>query len=385
MHTRMILGFVLLTVASVVKADGDDLSASKVFEVAAPSIVVVEAHNKNGAIVARGSGVVIAKGVVVSNCHVFTKADTAVVRYREANYPAALQYGDMAHDLCSFTVNGLSAPPVRMSSTPSLKVGESAFAIGAPEGLELTLSGGLISSLRKLPDGVVIQMTTPISPGSSGGGLFDAQARLIGITSYYMKEGQQLNFALPVEWINELPRRGGSAKEKMTLDSRPASPESQSSQAMQVAHQAMAAGDYAEAVAKLRPLAAAGDSEAEAWLATLYMAGTGVPQDYAKAVALLGKAANAGNASAIGGLGVLYENGFGVRKDVVAAYALYNVSASLVDNTLDNPLRGKRTTLSTAMTDAQIEAGQQMTRDMQQVGVTAALGLTRPPQTARAP
>ena len=144
MRAPIRFGLGLLFAASATQAADDGLSPSKVFELASPSIVVIEAHDKAGAVIALGSGVAIGDGVVVSNCHVFTKADTATVRYRQKNVPAKLRYADVEHDLCSFTVAGLTAPPVRMGSTFQLKVGEPAFAIGAPEGLELTLSGGLI-------------------------------------------------------------------------------------------------------------------------------------------------------------------------------------------------------------------------------------------------
>jgi tetratricopeptide (TPR) repeat protein len=72
--------------------------------------------------------------------------------------------------------------------------------------LELSLSEGIISQLRGgAPP--IIQTTVAISPGSSGGGLFNAEGELVGIITFYLKEGQNLNFALPVEWIGELARR----------------------------------------------------------------------------------------------------------------------------------------------------------------------------------
>ncbi len=82
-----------------------------------------------------------------------------------------------------------------------MKVGERAYAVGAPEGLELTLSEGLVSGLREVDDVRVIQTSAPISHGSSGGGLFDSEGRLIGVTTFFLKEGQNLNFALPGEWV----------------------------------------------------------------------------------------------------------------------------------------------------------------------------------------
>jgi tetratricopeptide (TPR) repeat protein len=85
-----------------------------------------------------------------------------------------------------------------------LEVGEKVYAIGAPQGLELTLSEGLISGLREYGSARLIQTTAAISPGSSGGGLFDTQARLVGITTFVVKNGQNLNFALPGEWVSAL-------------------------------------------------------------------------------------------------------------------------------------------------------------------------------------
>jgi len=92
-------------------------------------------------------------------------------------------------------------------ASSSLAVGERVYAIGAPEGLELTLSEGVISGLRDFDGAHVIQTSAPVSPGSSGGGLFDAHGHLIGITTFSMKEGQNLNFALPTEWVDALVKR----------------------------------------------------------------------------------------------------------------------------------------------------------------------------------
>jgi len=70
--------------------------------------------------------------------------------------------------------------------------------------LELTLSEGIISGLREYEGGHVLQTSAAISPGSSGGGLFDAQGRLVGITTFFLSKGQNLNFALPAEWVQAL-------------------------------------------------------------------------------------------------------------------------------------------------------------------------------------
>ena len=80
-----------------------------------------------------------------------------------------------------------------------IKVGEPALTVGTPQGLELTVADGLVSSKRTHEGRRLIQTTAPISQGSSGGGLFDAQGHLLGITTFYLKVGQSLNFAIAAE------------------------------------------------------------------------------------------------------------------------------------------------------------------------------------------
>jgi hypothetical protein len=101
--------------------------------------------------------------------------------------------------------------PWAVVSTGKLRVGQRVYAIGAPEGLELTLTEGLISSLRDFEGSQYIQTSAAISQGSSGGGLFDTEGRLIGITAFFIAEGQNLNFALPAAWIVDLDRTSRAA------------------------------------------------------------------------------------------------------------------------------------------------------------------------------
>lgn len=100
-------------------------------------------------------------------------------------------------DLCLLLVIGLRAPDINTRESSDLEIGERVFAIGAPAGLELSLSDGLVSGVRKRRETTVIQTTAAISPGSSGGGLFDEKGNLVGITTFFIEGGQALNFALP--------------------------------------------------------------------------------------------------------------------------------------------------------------------------------------------
>ena len=100
-----------------------------------------------------------------------------------------------------------------VGNVEELKVGSRVYAIGSPRGLEQTISDGLLSGVRRSADGsfTALQVTVPISRGSSGGGLFDAQGRLIGITTFTLRDAQNLNFALPASWIADVPRRAQAA------------------------------------------------------------------------------------------------------------------------------------------------------------------------------
>jgi S1-C subfamily serine protease len=173
-------------------------------------------------LVALGSAVVYAPGRLVTNCHVLAPGigGDASLQPLLAEIKAAGQRGgrrvrlasaDPARDLCILDAPGLDAPAVALGSTRGLAVGQPVYAVGSPRGLELTLSGGLVSALRKSGAEPVIQTDASVSPGSSGGGLFDAQGRLIGITSFNVQGGQNLNFALPVEWIKDAAARGTTA------------------------------------------------------------------------------------------------------------------------------------------------------------------------------
>jgi hypothetical protein len=99
-------------------------------------------------------------------------------------------------------------------------VGAKVYALGNPRGLELTLSDGLVSALRRDRDGELkyVQISVPISHGSSGGGLFDTAGRLVGITTAGVDDAQNLNFALPAEWILQLPMRAAGEAAVATLD-----------------------------------------------------------------------------------------------------------------------------------------------------------------------
>ncbi|MDP3250793.1 MAG: serine protease [Hydrogenophaga sp.] len=214
MSRRTLLATGLMLASSWAQAQPSTALAPEVlFERVAPSVWVVNAHDDSDRLMAKGSAVVIGAGSLITNCHVLTRAKRVTVSRENVTYGATLEHPDTERDLCQLKVANFNAPAVTMAPAESLRVGSRVYAIGNPRGLETTISDGLLSGIRRSDtnDFTALQITVPISAGSSGGGLFDAQGRLIGITTFYIKEGQNLNFALPATWIAEVPARAQAA------------------------------------------------------------------------------------------------------------------------------------------------------------------------------
>ncbi|NTW69992.1 MAG: tetratricopeptide repeat protein [Chlorobiaceae bacterium] len=204
------LGIPLLCVfllSSTTSSQAVAKTAAEVFSEVSGSVVVIHNYDKNEKLQSIGSGVILSSGKVATNYHVVEQTGKLTVIFKEREYPAKLLYFDRFRDVCSLNVPGLPESKLSIGGTSGLKIGDKVYALGAPHGLELTFSDGIVSGLRRVDKGFYIQTTAPISPGSSGGGLFDENSRLIGLPTYFFKQGQQLNFALPVEWILDLQNR----------------------------------------------------------------------------------------------------------------------------------------------------------------------------------
>ena len=209
-----------------ITAIAETLSPGQLFKRVSPSVVAVKVYNQRDKLLGFGSGVVIAKGVVATNCHVLKakSAQYAEIEHAGKKFDAIVGDVDAERDLCTLKVSGLSAPPTIIGSSVDLEVGSKVYAIGSPEGYELTLSDGLVSGKRELDGNRYIQVTAPISHGSSGGGLFDASGHLVGITTLMDTSGQALNFAIPAELLAELPARSAQRAESTKPDGEVNSP-----------------------------------------------------------------------------------------------------------------------------------------------------------------
>lgn len=180
-----------------------------VFETASRSVVVIWTSDRAGDDLGQGSGVVLPDSTVVTNCHVVEEATRIRVSQGRDTVDAVVMARDEGRDLCLLKLSRALGKPAHLGSSKDLRIGQRVYTVGAPAGMELTIGEGILSGFRDFDSSSYLQTTAPISPGSSGGGLWDDQGRLLGITSFYEEYAQSLNFAAPVEWIAQIRGRAG--------------------------------------------------------------------------------------------------------------------------------------------------------------------------------
>ncbi len=156
---------------------------------------VAEARQRN---LVQGSAVAVSEHLLLTNCHVVK--DRPLIKLVQEGKPrgnATLVASDDASDRCVIRTGLTLAPVAGVRTLQSLEIGERVFAIGAPLSQERTLSDGLVSAIRNERSRNLVQTSAAISPGSSGGGLFDEYGNLVGITTLGSRgAAQNLNCAL---------------------------------------------------------------------------------------------------------------------------------------------------------------------------------------------
>ena len=174
-----------------------------------PSIVVILTYNREGKILGQGSGFFINKeGDVITNSHVLQEASRAAIRttdgkeYLVKKVLAEDKEGDLIRVSVDISEEVVRPLPV---TTKLPEVGERVIVMGTPLGLDKTVSDGIVSAVRNIPAfGNIIQVTAPISPGSSGSPVINMEGEVIGIATFFVVAGQNLNFAIPGERIARL-------------------------------------------------------------------------------------------------------------------------------------------------------------------------------------
>ena len=209
-ETLTFCAFALLF-SPILRAQSQDLLPELVRRIK-PSAVAIETFDARGEKLSRGSGFFIDSDRVVTNRHVIDNAYRAEVHsYTGSVYPVkGVIAVDAEGDLALLRVDARPGQvrPLSLDRT-SPQEGESVVVIGNPFGLEGSVSNGIVSAVRDIPTfGRIIQITAPISPGSSGSPVVNMQGQVIGVATLQITGGQSVNFAIPSERISQL--QGGS-------------------------------------------------------------------------------------------------------------------------------------------------------------------------------
>jgi len=183
-------------------------SAAVVAKLVFPSVVLIETKDASGKPLSLGSGFFVTPNIVATNLHVLDGAGTATVKIvsKKGVFNVSGVVGfDAERDLALLKVEGVSGQPLKLSTVPR-KSGERIFAVGNPKGLEGSISEGIVSSsqLRTIGGSRLLQITAPISQGSSGGPVVDLKGEVVGIATAYIEQGQNLNFATPSVFLASL-------------------------------------------------------------------------------------------------------------------------------------------------------------------------------------
>ncbi len=193
------------------------LEASAIYETAVKSVALVVCGNADGSL-AQGSGVILrGDGVIATNFHVCGNSTHARVKLRNGDIydDVSIFETDERKDIALLKVKAMGLPALKIGDSDNLKIGQNIYAIGAPLGLEGSITQGIVSSIRPVnemfawADGFrIIQISTPVTHGSSGCPLVNDFGEVVGLVFAGRKEGQNLNAAIPINYVSPLIATG---------------------------------------------------------------------------------------------------------------------------------------------------------------------------------
>ncbi|MBR4691888.1 MAG: trypsin-like peptidase domain-containing protein [Oscillospiraceae bacterium] len=180
------------------------LTASEVYRLCSPSVFYIETFDAEGYDCGAGSGFFIdGSGIAVTNHHVLRNAFSAnaVLADGEVHKITGVLAFDPEVDYAIVKVEGSGFPALTLGDSASVSGGDPVYAIGSPKRLQNSISDGIVSNPSRAEYGGYIQITAPISSGSSGGALLNARGEVIGVTTAFLTSGQNLNFAVPIHKV----------------------------------------------------------------------------------------------------------------------------------------------------------------------------------------
>ena len=184
-----------------------ELRPTEISKRLSPAVVYIESFDKLGNVLGSGSGFNVNEaGHIFTNYHVIEGAFKLTVRFIDGNtyiVHHVMDY-DVSRDVALLSLNSKALPIAPLGNSNLLINGEEILTIGSPIGLENTIADGLISNRSRVIDGLnFLQISAPISPGSSGGALVNLYGEIVGITTAQFINGQNLNLAIPINEVKK--------------------------------------------------------------------------------------------------------------------------------------------------------------------------------------
>ena len=211
---------ILVIATAMYDSFAQTLDAEQIYKKVNDAVVTVYAYDSEQKILSQGSGVVLNdKGWIVTNYHVYNGADRLIVKHNEKIIEYSQIIGvDADKDILILKIADHTFPYVTIGNSDSLNVGQRIYAIGSPEGFENTMTEGIISGLRSYEAHTqnYVQISAPLSHGSSGGAVVNAKGELIGISTLSLIKGQNLNFAIPVNEVLKVYKKNGVSKNDLS-------------------------------------------------------------------------------------------------------------------------------------------------------------------------
>jgi hypothetical protein len=181
-----------------------EIPASEIFKHAGPSVVLIQTYDVAGNVAGAGSGFVIASdGRILTNFHVIAHTKRATVRLANDDaYDQVYVLGvDRRKDIALLKIDAVNLTPLKLGNSFTTQIGDKVYTLGSPLGfLQNTLSEGLLSGVRQMDGYKLFQLSAPVSHGSSGGPVLNASGEVIGLVDLTISEGQNLNFAIPIDY-----------------------------------------------------------------------------------------------------------------------------------------------------------------------------------------
>jgi len=206
-RTSLVLVFLALGAplyAQTAQTQSASPKPEEIYKSSSPGVVLIETYGTDGKVAGSGSGFLVsADGKILTNYHVIQHTNQATVRLANEDAYDTVEVIDVdkRKDIALLKIKAVSLPFLKLGHSNTAQVGDKVYALGNPLGVfQNTLSDGILSGIRQMDGYKLFQISAPVSHGSSGSPVFDSSGEVIAIVEATLSEGQNLNFAIPIDY-----------------------------------------------------------------------------------------------------------------------------------------------------------------------------------------